>query len=93
MSLDQKLLAWDAMLARLGAAMASAEAETKHSSALEDRLSRLLASLTAEEPGPDQTSQAHLEDTGAPDRGRSSLQSEPADPPEPTGAADRPHIR
>lgn len=45
MDLDQEFLACDAMLARLNAAMASAEAEARHASALETRLRRILSTL------------------------------------------------
>ena len=49
MNIGQKLLVCEAMLARLDAAMASAEAEVMHSSALEGHLRRLLDNLEAEQ--------------------------------------------
>jgi hypothetical protein len=49
MNLDKKLLVCESMLARLDAAMASAEAEVVHSGALEDYLRRLLKNLEAEQ--------------------------------------------
>jgi hypothetical protein len=49
MNLDKKLLVCESMLARLDAAMASAEAEVGYSSALEDYLRRLLENLDAEQ--------------------------------------------
>lgn len=49
MNLDQKLLAWEATLARLEQAMATAEAEVRYSSALEGHLCRRLADLKAEQ--------------------------------------------
>jgi len=49
MTLEQKLQVCEAMLARLDAAMTSAEAEVLHSSALEQHLRRLLANLEAEQ--------------------------------------------
>jgi hypothetical protein len=49
MNLDQKLLVCEAMLARLDAACASAEAEVKHAGALEQHFGRLLAHLDAEQ--------------------------------------------
>jgi hypothetical protein len=54
MNLEQKLLVCEAMLARLDAAMASAEAEVMHSSALEGHLRRLLDNLQAEQARLDQ---------------------------------------
>ncbi len=47
MNLDQKLLACESTLARLDAAMTSAEAEAIRASALEDHLRRLLDNLEA----------------------------------------------
>ena len=52
MDLDQEFLAVDAMLARLNAAMASADAEARHASALEGRLRRILDTLDLEGRGP-----------------------------------------
>src|SRR3712207_2838026 len=49
MTLEQKLQVCEAMLARLDAAMTSAEAEVLHSSALEQHLRRLLTNLEAEQ--------------------------------------------
>ena len=56
MNIDQKLLVWEATLARLEEAMATAEAEARYSSALEGHLCRRLADLKAE--------QADLDDSG-----------------------------
>lgn len=58
MNLDKKLLVCEAMLARLDAAMASAEAEAMHSSELEDYLRRLLENLEAEQAQIDQNIRA-----------------------------------
>ena len=49
MNLDQKLLVCEAMLARLDAACASAEAEVKHADALGQHIRRLLGNLEAEQ--------------------------------------------
>src|SRR5688572_3434805 len=49
MNLDRKLLVCEAMLARLDAACASAEAEVKHAGALERHIRNLLAHLEAEQ--------------------------------------------
>ena len=49
MNLDQKLLVCEAMVARLDAACASAEAEVKHAGALEQHIRGLLAHLDAEQ--------------------------------------------
>jgi hypothetical protein len=49
MNLDQKLLVCEAMLARLDAACASAEAEVQHAGALAQHIRRLLAHLEAEQ--------------------------------------------
>jgi hypothetical protein len=54
MNIEQKLLVCEAMLARLDAAMTSAEVEVTQSSALEDHLRRLLANLEAEQARIDQ---------------------------------------
>jgi hypothetical protein len=49
MTLEQKLQVCEAMLARLDAAMTSAEAEVLHSSVLEQHLHTLLDNLAAEQ--------------------------------------------
>jgi hypothetical protein len=49
MTLDQRLLVCESMLARLDAAMRSAEAEAVRASAFEDELRRLLGNLESEQ--------------------------------------------
>ena len=80
MNLEQKLLVCEAMLARLDAAMTSAEAEVMHSSALEEHLRRLLDNLEAEQARLDQNIEtAAMTQDNSPVRGMAEAQDETRD--------------
>jgi hypothetical protein len=67
MNLDQKLLVCEAMLARLDAACASAEAEVKYAGALEEHIRGLLANLDAEQARLDQKIREVVAEQDSPD--------------------------